>query len=466
MASFTGAPLSSIGRPVFGPNISGAEIRGFYEASTPTTQCNNIIGKFVNGTQCYICGTAILKQRLVGDGFNPECEHILPIAQAVLFLGLYGDKFKKDQLFYNPDILPKEYAWAHRTCNQIKSDDSYITYKGTNPIGTKYQITKPAIIKLLKKIWNNTRKDSESFNSTLHSIYKTEEKFIHDRIEGTPTSPSILKPFIDIVDYLNSFDAPELLLLIGATKALEGPMSEEASALVGTVNRAAVEEGRVKELKTSLDLKYDSVASEVQRLLISKFGDNPDTYTQYISAASYFKPYYVALFVKIPGLNISDWANYVKIKLLSLFYQVHVEEPVAIRTLMEMAKNKEITNDSILESRKVVALAKEIAKDKTKPWYITIQRAENSLTNSNTNISFEEAAANIVKRMPPTKKALRKPATAIRSPYKLNNKNRLSGKKRKREETTKDPRKQAELNQNKNNNNMSGGRRKTRKNRK
>ena len=460
MASYTEGPLSTIGRPVFGPNISGAEIRGFYEASTPTTQCNNTIGKFVNRTSCYICGIAINKQKLVGDGLNPECEHILPIAQAVLFLGLYGDKFKKNQLFYNPDILPKEYAWAHRTCNQIKSDDSYITYKATNPVGTKYQITKPAIVKLLKKIWSNTRKDSDLFNSTLHRYYTTEQNFVRDRINGSAISPSVLKPFEDIVDYLNSFDAPELLLLIGATKALEGPMSEEASTLIGTVDRAAVEESRVRELKASVELKYDSLTSEIQRSLISKFGNNPQTYKEYFEKASYFKPYYVALFVRIPGLTITDWSNYVRIKLLALFYQVHVEEPIAIRTLIEMTKNKRITNNSKLESRKVVALAKEIAKDKTKPWYIAIQKAENSLTNSNTNITFEEAGANIVKRMTPAKKALKKRTTSVKPVYTVNNKNRLSGKKRKREETTNDPRKQAELNQN----NLSGGRRKTRKN--
>ena len=86
MASFTEARLGYVGSLAF-PGRPGSLIRGIYETSTPTTQCNNTVGKFKDGRECYICGMPIIQQdlRLGVNGLNPECEHILPIAQAMLF---------------------------------------------------------------------------------------------------------------------------------------------------------------------------------------------------------------------------------------------------------------------------------------------------------------------------------------------------------------------------------------------
>ena len=195
MASVSAMPLRTIARAV---GLPVEMARKIYEASTPTTQCNNIIGKFKPGTECYICGMEIHghpkntnddamsggtkgkkattiakhfgrssrkrpyqsqgvrkikissraksakgKSKRGGqrNGKDPECEHILPIAQAVMLLGLYGET-TKTHFLYNKELVKIEYRWAHRTCNQVKSDDSYVSYDSTKSVGLQYEINK------------------------------------------------------------------------------------------------------------------------------------------------------------------------------------------------------------------------------------------------------------------------------------------------------------------------------------
>ena len=241
-----------LGRRMFGENIPTNKYRNFYEPSTPTTQCNNIIGEFVNGTPCYICGLPIVRQRNDGDGLGPECEHLLPIAQAILFLGLYGAKYTPEQVFYNPKILNLEYAWAHRTCNQVKSDNVYTLYNPYNEQYKRFSVNIDGLRSLLSNIWNNNRTNSTLFNKTLEESFESEEDFINSRFtqtvnkNGNPVEifppkkgqlvPPITLPFQKIVDYLNSFDSTEMLLLIGAAKAMEGPMSKEATFIIKDIN--------------------------------------------------------------------------------------------------------------------------------------------------------------------------------------------------------------------------------------
>lgn len=100
--------------------------RDIYEPSGVESQCNNVIGKVKDTDKCYICGFDFDD---ITEGLQPTCEHILPIIQAIFFLDLYrgGDKGKHtpEQM----DILRKEYAWAHRCCNYVKADNSFLVTK-------------------------------------------------------------------------------------------------------------------------------------------------------------------------------------------------------------------------------------------------------------------------------------------------------------------------------------------------
>ena len=64
---------------------------------------------------------------MASDG-TAECEHVLPVFKAALYLNLYRTDYKDimeshgpgDELLYNE--LKMEYRWAHRCCNQKKKE--------------------------------------------------------------------------------------------------------------------------------------------------------------------------------------------------------------------------------------------------------------------------------------------------------------------------------------------------------
>jgi len=135
--------------------IRPKSIRDIWELTDETIQCNNVIGKWKLGTECWICGYATVqsakrqKRDSIGGakrkrepsednttnenptGIEPTCDHILPIAQARFFLDLYNPSIKPT----TPEseaVLKLEYEWAHRYCNEVKGDTPYIKNIGTD----------------------------------------------------------------------------------------------------------------------------------------------------------------------------------------------------------------------------------------------------------------------------------------------------------------------------------------------
>jgi hypothetical protein len=121
-------------------------VRKIWELSTPTTQCLNTIGPCIaDSCTCYICGFPIQTDKNmdvdddddeddddeVGEAeeFYPECEHVLPIAQAMIFLDLYIGSYKSSGTITDAQkaALELEYRWAHKVCNRAKTDISFIT---------------------------------------------------------------------------------------------------------------------------------------------------------------------------------------------------------------------------------------------------------------------------------------------------------------------------------------------------
>ena len=155
------------------PDNNFITARDWWEPSSPTTQCGNVIGKWNNNTLCYICGLKLIDDNV--NEFPPECEHILPVYQGSLLLELYKASVDKKNISPEHNL---EYAWSHRCCNQIKSDISFLTtkrkgkdevfalhYNNTkNILNTIYkgdrsycQILKNKINKINKNSWINER---------------------------------------------------------------------------------------------------------------------------------------------------------------------------------------------------------------------------------------------------------------------------------------------------------------------
>jgi hypothetical protein len=98
--------------------------RDIYEGSNPTTQCNNTIGEATKDTPCWICGIHVDVTGTM-EGMSPICDHVLPIAQAVFFLGLYSTRKiqpSEDMPSISNTIYKLEYEWSHHICNAEKSN--------------------------------------------------------------------------------------------------------------------------------------------------------------------------------------------------------------------------------------------------------------------------------------------------------------------------------------------------------
>lgn len=191
-------------------------IRTLFEQSSPTTQCNEFIGKCPSDSppcKCWLCGENITNPN-GKHPLGPACEHKIPVMAANLIIGgLYTPQLKKDaeemdiddtddieeqsdngpadaeatnndednmlrgkklnSLFSQQTLskLVNEYAYAHSFCNGIKSSELYINTNGT------FNDTK--IITTLEKIWRD-----KNFNSLRGNIQKNKNEWIQERLDS------------------------------------------------------------------------------------------------------------------------------------------------------------------------------------------------------------------------------------------------------------------------------------------
>jgi hypothetical protein len=128
--------------------MSGIEARGILEVLDPDPQCNATVdAKKV----CWICGNP-LRWETVEEEAKPQCEHILPISDALFHLNLYQNRSSISTLGkYDVGILKLEYLWAHACCNLSKQNLRYIA---TEPNG-RYKVNDNGINTTIKRIKNN-----------------------------------------------------------------------------------------------------------------------------------------------------------------------------------------------------------------------------------------------------------------------------------------------------------------------
>ena len=145
-------------KTVFGLTDDWEDFRhDFLEPVTATTQCANIIqerckgilhtkrlhdGKkyrkcpndlnqeeakqwYIDNITCYICSNSLNDRRLK---HTPECEHLLPIFVALKYLWIVDNKWEERN---NPQkqIINLEYEYAHKCCNSVKNDFSFIRWR-------------------------------------------------------------------------------------------------------------------------------------------------------------------------------------------------------------------------------------------------------------------------------------------------------------------------------------------------
>lgn len=382
--------LGSLVSQVISKLPEGAKSRNVYELSNPTTQCNRTIGKFEDqkDKSCYICGLEI-KPDSEEDGFRPECEHLLPIAQAVLFLGLYHTGINYKKSFCNPDILKLEYRWAHGCCNQIKSDSSYIKYSKSKNVKSRYEVDTDGLEKLLGKIWNNKRLDSILFTKELHSKYNNEDEFITKRIK------KLEMPFIKIVTFLNNYEAPEFLFLLGAVKALEGPMAPWAKELVGTANlekqREIISEEEYKQFKN----KYITTLTKFINDNLKNWTNVEKNELKTQSMPENVIYYYYTLYNTLSSENKNKFFDvYMPIVFKLNFYNIIV----SVQSLLKLYKNtsERAKRSTSADVKKIQILTEQVEKDLENEIYKEITKAKDKF-NANVNKNIQNVAEALTK---------------------------------------------------------------------
>lgn len=196
--------------------INMTTARDWWEHTGPQTQCANAIMPIVWGkTICYICG-----EKLLQNESSPECEHILPISKAAIYLTLYRSEYKtimekgftnsitdeNEQRVFNE--ISMEYDWSHRCCNQKKNDTDFIKY---NTKKDKFEIDVRNTTSVLKQIIKGSLdKDGHCKENSLNTKFskmnnKDIKKWIDERIDILNAKQ---KGKIRVIcDYLNEYKA-------------------------------------------------------------------------------------------------------------------------------------------------------------------------------------------------------------------------------------------------------------------
>ncbi len=203
--------------------------REIYEKTAPTTQCNKTIGSSTPDTNCYLCGYKIYNSAtdngvLHGITITPEdipglsavCEHVLPIIQAVFFLGLYKYKDKENSIPEN--VLKLEYRWAHSCCNSIKSDISFLLTnlpKNNKPFWTYNEGNVKNVLNTIITNTKNTYRGVKIIQDLTRAAGVENNNWIAERSKSIETNVMSA-----IVKYLADESTSKNLITIGIAKCL------------------------------------------------------------------------------------------------------------------------------------------------------------------------------------------------------------------------------------------------------
>jgi hypothetical protein len=101
------------------------EARQYLQRNVKTSiQCERVV-PFKDS--CWLCGNRFIQT--ANPDLKPQCEHVLPVAQGVIFLQLYTGRFGKDS---KNAAVQLEYEYAHAVCNRLKSDSVLIRGEEAN----------------------------------------------------------------------------------------------------------------------------------------------------------------------------------------------------------------------------------------------------------------------------------------------------------------------------------------------
>lgn len=192
--------LGKISKTLFGEDELKTwkqKARKIYELTEPNEQCPGV-GKTLNETtSCWLCGFRVRDTADQSDGMKAVCEHVLPIGQAVFFLGLYSKRVIKpseDIPAVSNEIYELEYEWGHHVCNQEKLDIVLIERVEDEDYGTpKWIPHKDNIKSMLLKIQKSSRADAVE----LKTLITNDKNWFNTRLV------EVTKRITKITDFIN-----------------------------------------------------------------------------------------------------------------------------------------------------------------------------------------------------------------------------------------------------------------------
>ena len=153
-----------------------ADPRGIIEGIGAQNQCGAAIGSLekIPRVKCYICG----ELGKLPNMKTMECEHIFCVGLAAQYFGLLrATSFSEEQ----KNVLSILYAWAHRCCNQLKSNLSFMKFK-SKPNDNEFEFYETNAKELLRNIYDNTVKyDCRWVDVQIKKTYPTIKSFVDKR---------------------------------------------------------------------------------------------------------------------------------------------------------------------------------------------------------------------------------------------------------------------------------------------
>jgi hypothetical protein len=324
-SELTDIGLTDLANAIFGENYVDElkkneiirSVRDIWELSTPTTQCENIIGRVEPGkTPCWICSLPINDTY----GLTAECEHVLPIAQSVIYIGLYSTAaakgiFPRDMTMLggvSKEHLVREYKWAHQVCNQVKNDESYLDF---NLKEQNYFVREDKIANLLQRIKTNSRSDGTAIKPLLTA----------DAVRTATTNA--IRVFQEVCDFLNGYKAPRLLELAGLISAGYGPRKASVNPRweknVASISQEELEANMRKEI-IKANIEYSGVAQKTLEKLSNLPRIGKHAGPVFLKIVENRRPEYVSLFMRIKPTqtNMNHLIAYIRQQLFSEFAAV------------------------------------------------------------------------------------------------------------------------------------------------
>lgn len=174
---------------------SGKGARELLEALSPPAQCKAAMSNTMNSAAinhiCWICA-----KRLDLSDASPECEHVLPVSDALFHLNLIQQSNREGLSKPEKDIQNLEYYWSHKCCNQVKNNQKFIRHKLVGGSEVGYEVSKQGIEKTLSDIRKASTKDL--YDGDCKDLHSRSNILTEERKKGIY---KIVEPIVETINH-------------------------------------------------------------------------------------------------------------------------------------------------------------------------------------------------------------------------------------------------------------------------